>query len=100
MSVSTIQSGKPVPPEGDPAHSLEKGITQYEVVDVSSIGIILDVLVDEEEDWQINFFSCSNFLLLKAETFDFGEIRRDLKVCRDVSRINTPLGGTGRGNQA
>ena len=99
MSVSTIHTGKPTPPEDDPAHSLEKGITQYEVVDVSSIGIILDVLVDEEEDWQINFFPCSNFLLLKAETFDFGKIRRNLKVCPDVSRVITPLGGTGRGNQ-
>ncbi len=57
---------------------LEEGVTQDDIVEAVQLRVIADISIDEEEDWEIDFFAGSYFLFVKTETFDFGKVRGDL----------------------
>ena len=60
--------------------SPEERVAQNHIVNLVHTGIFHDIPVDEEEYRKINFFARSNFLLLKAEAFDFGKVGGNLKL--------------------
>ena len=56
----------------------EESIVQNDILHPTYCWVIQDIPVDEKENWQIDFFPSSDLLLFKAETFDFGKVRRNL----------------------
>ena len=66
--------------------SPEECIAEDDIVDRVHAGIFYDVSIDEEEHREIDLFARSNFLLLKAEAFDFGKVRSNLRSARPSMR--------------
>ena len=63
----------------DGANALpEECVTQHNVVYIPTCRIIEHVLVYEKEEWHVDFLARQKLLLLKAETFYFGKVRRNL----------------------
>ena len=59
----------------------EESIAQSDSVDFVHRGVIVEVRVNEEEDWHIHRLSSIKPLLLETEALDFAEIGRHLSGC-------------------
>ena len=71
----------------------QEGVAEGYFADVLHEGVVDKVAVDEEEDGQVDLFSGEEALLLEAEAFDFGEIRRDLHAAENSLASASRQGG-------
>ena len=71
--------------------ALEECIAEDDVVYSVQGRVVHDISVDEEEDGQVDFFSCSDFLFFKAETLDFGKIWCNLHMSAERREAPPPL---------
>lgn len=67
----------------------EERVAENNVVNVIHGRIIDDIPINKEEDRQVDLLPSTDLLLLKAETLDLGEIRRNLPSAQ-LQNTNPP----------